>query len=87
LSKLKQKLLKFQKTLNYYETAALNQADGIQKHATSSYKAGDINYLEFVQLSTEAIQIRILYLESLNDYNQTVIQINRLLGNYRELTY
>jgi cobalt-zinc-cadmium resistance protein CzcA len=81
--KLMHEYEKHRKSLDFYESMALQQSLIIMKNASRSYNAGDINYLEFVQLSSEAIDIIVKYLETLNRYNQNIIQIKHLTGAYR----
>ena len=66
--------------LKYYKEEGLQYAGVILNAANKAYKAGDIGYVEYVQNINEAIHIRAGYLQTINDYNQTVIQINYLLN-------
>jgi len=45
-----------------------------------SYREGEINYAEYVVNITMAFEIKLQYLLALNDYNQTVIEINYYLN-------
>ncbi len=74
---------KQRKSLVFYEETALDQSKLIMNSASRSYNEGEINYIEFVQLSAEAIDIVVRYLESLNNYNQTVILIKHMTGAFR----
>jgi len=60
--------------LSFYETSGLKQADEIIKAASQAYKAGEIGFAELSQFLSQAIDIQRNYLESLNAYNQSVIQ-------------
>ncbi len=74
----RQALQQYQKNLSlvsYYETTGLQQAEEILSTSTAAYKAGEINYIEFTTLLSQSIDIRSNYLESLSNYNQSVIQI------------
>ena len=62
--------------LNYYEATGLAQAEAILKAANLSYRAGEISFAELSQYLTQAIEIQRNYLEVLNQYNQSVIQLN-----------
>ena len=62
--------------LNYYESVGLSQADAIIKAANLSYRAGEISFAELSQYLTQAIDIQRNYLDVLNQYNQSVIQLN-----------
>jgi len=77
---LVQQIQKFQRSLAYYETTALPQADLILDTALKSYRAGDIEYVEFFQNTQQAWQLREAYLTELELYNQAVIDLEILLG-------
>ncbi|QDK80052.1 CusA/CzcA family heavy metal efflux RND transporter [Spirosoma sp. KCTC 42546] len=67
-------------TLSYYETSALPQANLILRTAERSYLGGDIEYVEFVQSTTQAWLIREQYLDALAHYNQSIIEQDALTG-------
>ena len=67
-------------SLDYYERSALPQADLIISQSSKSYKAGSLNYSEYIQSLTSAIQIKENYLEVLFHYNQAIIAIESILG-------
>jgi cobalt-zinc-cadmium resistance protein CzcA len=60
--------------LLYYESTGLRQAGEIIKSSALAYRLGEISFAELSQYLTQAIDIQRNYLESLNAYNQTVIQ-------------
>ncbi len=62
--------------LQFYESSGLQQADAIIKAASLAYRAGEISFAELSQFLTQAIDIQRNYLESLNKYNQSVINYN-----------
>jgi cobalt-zinc-cadmium resistance protein CzcA len=68
-------------SLTYYEQSAVPQADLIITQSTKSYKAGAMNYSDYIQSLTRALQIRENYLEVLYHYNQAIIAIETILGN------
>ena len=45
-----------------------------------SYQAGEISFAEMYQFYTQAIDIRKNYLQSLNEYNQAVIEYNYFIN-------
>lgn len=78
-----QQLQEYEKNVelfNYYEQVGLKQSDEILKIAQFAYSKGEIGYMEYIQNLTQAITIKSQYLESLNKFNQTVININYLTG-------
>jgi cobalt-zinc-cadmium resistance protein CzcA len=62
--------------LSFYETSGLKQAGEIIKASSLAYRAGEISFAELSQFLTQAIEIQKTYLETLNSYNQSVIQYN-----------
>jgi len=79
-SQAHQQLQKDQELLNYYESTGLAQADAIIKAANISYRAGEISFAELTQFLTQAIDIQKNYLDVLNQYNQSAIQLNYYLN-------
>lgn len=73
---LRQEVEKNNSLLSFYESAGMHQADEIIRAATLAYRAGEISFAELSQFLTQAIDIRKNYLESLNQYNQSVIRFN-----------
>ena len=66
--------------LEYYESTGLTQAEAIIKAANLSYRGGEISFAELSQFLSQAIDIQRNYLEVLNQYNQSVIQLNYYLN-------
>jgi heavy metal efflux system protein len=73
-------LSKFGASVEYYEQQALPESEIIIDQSTRSYKAGAMDYLDYITNLNRAIGIRHNYLESLNQFNQTIIQIDLLTG-------
>jgi len=80
LERTKGEYLKDESSLNYYEQSANPQASLIINQATSSYKAGALDYSDYIQSLNRAIQIKANYLEVLHHYNQSIISIETILG-------
>ncbi|MEJ7644943.1 MAG: TolC family protein [Chryseolinea sp.] len=72
---------KNKKSLSYYQTSALPNADLILKQSQISYKEGDIAYHEYLLGVRNAMTIKEEYLRTLNEYNQSIIYIQFLSGN------
>jgi heavy metal efflux system protein len=70
----------YRNALTAYETEALPQADLIQTNARRAFAGGDIGYVEFSLAIQQALTIRANHLDLLNDYNQSVLSVNYLLG-------
>ena len=71
-----QQIQKDLELLGYYESTGLAQADAIIKSSNLAYRGGEINFAELMQYLTQAIDIQRNYLDVLNQYNQSAIQLN-----------
>jgi len=71
---------KFSNSVDYYEKQAVPEANLIIDQATRSYKAGAMDYLDYILNLYRALTIRHNYLEALNNYNQTIISIDFITG-------
>jgi cobalt-zinc-cadmium resistance protein CzcA len=80
LNSLVKEYIKYKNSIEYYEQSALPQADIIIAQATKSYRIGSLDYFEYLQSLTRALQIKSDYLETLNQYNQSVIAIEYISG-------
>jgi cobalt-zinc-cadmium resistance protein CzcA len=70
-----------QKNLNNiktYKESGLPQSDLLLKTAQRGFEEGEIGYIEYVQGINRALTIQVTYLEYLNQYNQTLINIEQL---------
>ena len=65
---------------NYYKTTALPNADIIISTAKVSFKSGDIGYIEYLQALQTATDVQLNYLQSINQINQSIININFLIN-------
>lgn len=74
-----QQLQKNNDLLQYYETTGLQQAEAIIKAANLMYRSGESSFADLSQYLTQAIDIQRNYLEVLNQYNQSAIQLNYYL--------
>ncbi len=75
-----QDMAKDAKSLDYYETSALPNVDLILKQAQIAFQNGEIAYIEFLQALRTYSDIRFNYLETLNEYNQAVYNLQYLIG-------
>ena len=64
--------------LVYYKHEGSLLADEILKTAIVSYKNSEIDFYQYIQSVEEAYNIKVAYLEQLQQYNQTVIELNYL---------
>ena len=59
----------------YYQNVALPNASSIISNATRGYQSGDIGYVEYAQALQTNLEIQKMYLESINNLNQTITSI------------
>jgi cobalt-zinc-cadmium resistance protein CzcA len=71
---------KYYGSVNYYEQQAVPEADMIIEQSTKSYRAGAMDYLDYIFNLTRALNIRQGYLDALNNLNQTIINIHYITG-------
>ncbi|GAB3640404.1 CusA/CzcA family heavy metal efflux RND transporter [Spirosoma arcticum] len=67
-------------SLTYFEQGALPQARLIQSTALRSYRAGEIDYVEFFQAIQQAFVIEEDYLNAVLSYSNVIIQTEHALG-------
>ncbi|MFX0557990.1 CusA/CzcA family heavy metal efflux RND transporter [Maribacter sp. CXY002] len=65
-------------SLAYYENEGKLLSDEILKTANSAFKNGEIDFFQYIQSLESAYELKLDYLDKLNEYNQTVISINYL---------
>lgn len=68
-------------SLEYYQSLALPNANLIMKQAQTGFREGEIGYAEFLMGLRNAIAIKNSYLQTLNDYNQSILYLEYLSGN------
>ena len=74
-------LKQHEEAVNYYENEGKILKNEIIKTANLTYKEGEIDFFQYVQSLETAKDLELTYLENLNAYNQTVININHLILN------
>lgn len=73
-----QNLLRF----TYYKTQALPNAALIISTAKLSFSSGGIGYVEYLQALQTATDVELNYLQSVNQLNQSIININFLINRF-----
>ncbi len=68
-------LNKYFRQIDYYNRIALQQADEILRNAELHFKKENIEYFEYIKHISSAYEIKLKYLETINNYNQTAIQL------------
>ena len=75
-----QEFIKNKSSVEYYEKSAIPNAEHIIAQATKSYRAGALDYIDYIQSVTHALEVKRTYLETLNEYNQAVINLEFIIG-------
>jgi cobalt-zinc-cadmium resistance protein CzcA len=76
LSELRQ----YEQGLTYYESTGKKLSDETLFHANRAYQNGEIDFLQYAQLLENAKTIESNYLQSLFQYNMTVLEVNYLMN-------
>ncbi|MBS1580830.1 MAG: CusA/CzcA family heavy metal efflux RND transporter [Bacteroidetes bacterium] len=75
-----QRLEADRQALSALEGNGLRQADELLRSAGIAYPSGEIGYIEYTALITQAIGLRDRYLGALHQYDRAVVQLNYLLN-------
>jgi cobalt-zinc-cadmium resistance protein CzcA len=73
-------LSKFSSTVDFYEKQAVPEAELIIEQATLSYKAGAMDYLNYIVTLNRALATKQNFLDALNNFNRTIISIEYITG-------
>jgi cobalt-zinc-cadmium resistance protein CzcA len=73
---LEANMQRYQVQLNYFDTEGLRFAEEITTISKAAYDGGEINFFNYTGSLEDAMRIKLDYLETLNNYNQTAIELN-----------
>jgi cobalt-zinc-cadmium resistance protein CzcA len=73
-------LRQLEEGLKYYESSGKRLSEETIFHATQSFQSGDINFLQYTQLLDNAKGIESNFLNTLFQYNITVLEANYLMN-------
>ncbi|TLV02210.1 CusA/CzcA family heavy metal efflux RND transporter [Dyadobacter luticola] len=82
-SAFQQALQSFQnasESLRLFEEKTLRLADTLRINAAKGYEAGEIGYVEYAQALNRALNIQSRYVDLLDTYNQSVVEVEYLAG-------
>jgi len=65
--------------LDTYERVSLRNADLIMENADLLFKNGEIEYLEYITSIGQALSMKLVYLDSINEYNLVTLKMNYLV--------
>jgi cobalt-zinc-cadmium resistance protein CzcA len=75
-----QEYIKNRASVEYYESSALQNANLILRHAELGFRNGELDYTAYWLSIRGATQIKETYLNTLNDLNQSVVNLEFLAG-------
>jgi len=78
---LQDRLEQLENSLNSYKENAIPQAELIFKQAQRGFKEGEIGYVEYTQSLDRAAKIELDYLEIINQFYQTKLDLEYITGN------
>ncbi len=67
-----------QEEITYYQKTGIKNSNDILKTAQNQYFNGEINYLEWTLLVTQALEIQNKYLDRLKELNDKIIELNSI---------
>ncbi|WP_461789442.1 CusA/CzcA family heavy metal efflux RND transporter [Pedobacter sp.] len=76
----RQEQLKSSRSVDYYRSSAIPNANLILKQAQIAFQNGEIGYVEYLQALRTYSEIRFSYLDAINQYNQSVYTLQYLMG-------
>lgn len=74
IEELKTRIRQQNESLEFYHNAALKEAESLQSSSLLKFEANDIDITEFVQGLNSAMNIKKLYLETVYNYNVSVLE-------------
>ncbi len=74
-NQLQQKLEQYLEAIRYYENNGRTLSKTLFRTADKSFMAGEINYFQFIQSMKAATDIRLNYLDNVQQYNQTILEL------------
>lgn len=80
LSHLLHEIEKYEALIGYYENQGRLTADELLRSGRLNYQQGEIDYVAFIQIAEQAIDIEMNYLENLYGLNLTVVEILFLIN-------
>jgi cobalt-zinc-cadmium resistance protein CzcA len=79
IQNLQKQLQNYDQQLLYYEETAMKSSETLINTARLQFEKQDIEYFEFIQSISVALDINRAYLEQINRYNQTAIELEYLM--------
>ena len=70
----------YNQALDAYDKSGENLASELIHTASRTFQDGEIDFVQYLLAIENAVKIEMMYLENLNSYNQTVLEINYLIN-------
>lgn len=71
---------KYNEMVRYFEDNSLRNVQKMNESADLQYRSGDINYLEWMLIVNQTIQIQSDYIETVRNRNMAVVEINSFIN-------
>ena len=71
-------LNQYNQSIEAYEESGKNLASELLHTSSRTFQDGEIDFIQYLLTIENAVNIEMMYLENLNNYNQTVLEINYL---------
>ena len=78
-ARLQSQISKYRRAIDYYETTGQGLATELYNAARRNFQEGEIDFLQYVQSLDNATSIELDYLDNLNAYNQTLLDLTYLV--------
>ncbi len=78
---LEEQALRYARLLDFFENSRLPSAQRLQEAAGKQLQSGEINFMEWVLLLGQSVQVQTDYLDVLELYNSTLIELHYINGN------
>jgi len=69
-----------ERQVQLFQSALLPQAEEVYRGAVTSYEAGEISYIEYLQARQTLISARSTYIDALYNYNTAIARLDRTVG-------
>ncbi|MCH5688854.1 hypothetical protein LWM68_34125 [Niabella sp. W65] len=73
-------LRRLQIQIDFYRNTAIPQANLLITTSQRAFEAGELDYYQLSQSINNAVDVRKQYIELLNQYNQTAIELELIAG-------
>lgn len=75
------RLLQLQSAMSLYESSMLDNAEKMRMAANQRLEKGEIDYIEWTIIIAQYLNIKNNYLDTINQYNETLIDLQFMSGN------